>query len=328
MRSASGPSRTIFFLCVLAAGLLPLELQAQPARKPRPKPAEPFPFIPRNFADGFEQFAEPLFGRPTPEEEQKLAAITISPAEEKAYGEQQVQAFTDDLRQQGVRVLRSGREVEYLRKLVAVIRPHMKHAERYTTIRVCFVDAPQVDARAFPGGTLFFYKGLLSFAETEAALIGIVGHELSHLDREHLLIPLKRSKFLQSEQPNGKTTDWQKPFADAAFMMRVMARPFRPEDEAAADRDGARWAFQAGYDPRELARLFDRMHQKTQDPKWPLAGYFRSHPFNDDRRDAIEAESAELQNAVGEADAAKPRLYRGKRNLSVRTPKAEQEFDE
>ena len=35
---------------------------------------------------------------------------------------------------------------------------------------------------------------------------------------------------------------------------------FRPEDEAEADRDGAAWAYRAGYDPREMAALFYTLH--------------------------------------------------------------------
>jgi hypothetical protein len=35
-------------------------------------------------------------------------------------------------------------------------------------------------------------------------------------------------------------------------MMRIWMQPFRPEFEAEADEDGARWAYLAGYDPREF----------------------------------------------------------------------------
>ena len=48
-------------------------------------------------------------------------------------------------------------------------------------------------------------------------------------------------------------------------MMRLLSRPFRPEDESEADRDGAAWAYRAGYDPREMAALFERLHQRDFD---------------------------------------------------------------
>ncbi len=31
---------------------------------------------------------------------------------------------------------------------------------------------------------------------SEAALVGVIAHELSHLDREHLLLPLKQAKMM------------------------------------------------------------------------------------------------------------------------------------
>ena len=38
-----------------------------------------------------------------------------------------------------------------------------------------------------PGGTLIFFRGILDFAGSEAALVGVIGHELSHLDHGHQL---------------------------------------------------------------------------------------------------------------------------------------------
>jgi predicted Zn-dependent protease len=164
----------------------------------------------------------------------------------------------------------------------------------------------------------------LPFAENEAALVGIVGHELSHLDRGHLLLPLKRARVVErSIDQAAAGFDPQKFFAQGTTMMRLMSRPFRPEDEAAADRDGAAWAYRAGYDPREMAALFSRLHARDNDPKVPFASFFRTHPYSDDRNEAILAQYDDLQKA-------EPRdgLYRGEKNLIQRIPRSQQEFPE
>ena len=288
------------------------------------KEADSIQFFPKGFGGNPEEFFEQMFGNSTPEEARELEAVKIPQREEREFGESQVEAYLAYLKEQGLHVVRKGKDVEYLRKLVETIRPFMKNAKRYEKLTIYVVDSPRVDARAFPGGTLFFFKGLLSFAENEAALVGIVGHELSHLDRGHLLVPLKRGKIMERKLSDAATGfDPQKFFTTGTSMMRLLGRPFRPEDESEADRDGATWAYRAGYDPREMAELFARLHQRDNDPKIPFASFFRTHPYSDDRSDAILRRHDELQ-------AADPRekLYRGKENLARRIPKSQQEFPE
>src|SRR5262249_21727853 len=160
---------------------------------------DPFPFFPKGFTGSPDEFFEQMFGKSTPDEARELEAIKIPARNEREFGQPQVDAFLTQLKEQNLRVVRKGKEIEYLQKLVATIHPLMKNARRYDKFTIYVVESPRVDARTFPGGTLFFFRGLLTFAENEAALVGIVGHELSHLDRGHLLVPLKRGKFMGRE---------------------------------------------------------------------------------------------------------------------------------
>lgn len=289
-----------------------------------PKQANTVPFQ-GGFPGSPEKLMESMFGPSTPEEEQLLAAVKISFTEERAFGQTILDDYLADLKLRKLRVVRKGPDVDYLTQLVQTIHPLMTHAKRYPKIAVYVVDSPDVDARSIPGGTLLFSKGLLEFAKSEAALIGIVGHELSHLDREHLVLPLKRTKILRTNSfvPPGSITP-QKFATNGTMMMRLMGRAFRPEDEAAADRDGAEWAFQSGYDPRELADLFARLHLKNQDQKVPFGNFFRTHPYNEDRCAAISIQYEELtKNSAKDA-----KLYIGNTNLKQRVPKSKQEFAE
>jgi predicted Zn-dependent protease len=302
----------LFAVCAIPAG-------AQTKEQP-----DSFPFFPRGFTGSAEEFFEQMFGKPTPEESRELETVKIPFRDEREFGQPQVAAFLAQLKDQGLRAVHKGKDVEYLQKLVAAIHPLMKNARRYDKFTIYVVDSPRVDARTFPGGTLFFFKGLLSFAENEAALVGIVGHELSHLDRGHLLVPLKRGKLMERKLADGTAGfDPQKFFSSGTSMMRLMGRPFRPEDEAEADRDGAAWAYRAGYDPRETAALFARLHQRDKDPKIPFASFFRTHPYSDDRSEAILKQYEELQAAD-----PKEKLYRGAENLARRIPRSQQEFPE
>ena len=108
-----------------------------------------------------------------------------------------VRANLAEMKRIDVRVVSRGKDVNYLHDLVEAIRPHMRNARRYHSINIYLADSPRCDARSFAVGTLVFYRGLLDQADSEAALVGIVGHELSHLDRGHLLLPLRRIKLAQ-----------------------------------------------------------------------------------------------------------------------------------
>ncbi len=306
---------------LLAGALSTLYAASLPAQVPL---EDAIPFFPKGFANDPDKFFEQMFGKPTAEEEEPLKKVKISLREEREFGQPQVEAFLAQLKEQGLGVVRKGKDVEYLKRLVETVRPFMKNAKRYEKLSLYVVDSPRVDARSFPGGTLFFFKGLLSQAESEAALVGIVGHELSHLDRGHILMPLKRARVMEQTLSGDEAGfDPRKFFAAGTTMMRLMSRPFRPEDESEADRDGAAWAYRAGYDPREMAALFERLHQRDNDPKVPFASFFRTHPYSDERSAAILGQFDELQKQDPQES-----LYRGKENLTRRIARSQQEFPE
>jgi predicted Zn-dependent protease len=266
---------------------------------------------------------ERFFGPVTGEEKQALAEVEVTLQEERHLGGLALQAFLDQLKQQGIRVVTRGRDVEYLRELVEAIRPLMTNSERYPTIDVYLVKSPQVEARAVPGGTLVFFEGMLESAGSEAALIGVVGHELAHLDRGHQLADLRRVKLAQETFANKPgNVSFERFFDVGTLLMRTWTRPFRPEDEAEADRDGARWAYTAGYDPREMATVFRRLQEQSKRRRIPLPAFLQSHPPPADRLQTVTAEYQRLQQ-----QDAKGKLYIGRENLRTRTSRAQRKYD-
>src|SRR4051794_34581752 len=105
-----------------------------------------------------------MFGTDSESEQQALERIEISVEEEKRVGNGASDAYLDSLRQQGMTLLTKGRDVEYLKALVAVLQAQMVNADRYPSIRIVVVRSPVTDARSFPGGTIVVFDGLLEFA--------------------------------------------------------------------------------------------------------------------------------------------------------------------
>ncbi len=294
------------FVVALVFGVSPCS--AQPAA------ADPFPFDPG-------QMLERMFGPDEPEDDQALAAVEVSRREELALGREAFQAYLAALQDAKIRVVSRGRDVAYLRQLAEQVRLRMAHADACPPLTVYLAETPIFEARAFSDGTLVFSRGALDMARSEAALVGLIGHELSHLDRRHLITRLRRMKQAQSQMHAARAGDLQAKFAASLSVARLWTRPFRPEDEQQADLDGARWAYQAGYDPRELADLIETAAKSL--PAFPLPGFLRSHPVSRERIDGLLNFYAQLQN-----EQPKAKLYIGRENLRRRTTRAEREFVE
>jgi predicted Zn-dependent protease len=185
----------------------------------------------------------------TEPESAAMAAFEISADEETRLGRLTARKFTDYLAGHGIRVAQTGRDVDYLRKLVTTVRPLMTNADRYRRPTVYLVQSPRCDARVFPGGHLFFFRGLLDAVDNEAALVGVIGHELSHVDRGHALARVRQVLLLDDTfKGQWQNMTCQQSEAVRAAAVRIWDSPLDPEAEAEADRDGVRWAFQAGYD--------------------------------------------------------------------------------
>jgi predicted Zn-dependent protease len=279
------------------------------------QPQQPFPF------SDPQQMFEQFFGAAPQEDRAEIGKITIARRKEAEIGERASREYLAKLRRGGTKVLSRGKQVEYLRSLVAQVQPKMKNAERYQRIRVYIADSAETDARSFPGGTLIFYRGMLEFAENEAALVGVVGHELSHLDHGHQLYDAKRAKLMQSTFSGGDGFSPDKFLRNGAMLMRSFSKPFRPEDESQADEDGATWTYELGYDPREMAKLFLRMHERDRGAKPNVPSFMRTHPYHLDRFETISEQYDQLQT-----DDPKEDLYIGTKNLINRVPRTVREF--
>ncbi len=267
-----------FKLLFLSLWLLFAAIVSQPYSVHAQPPPEIFEAM-KTFSQRAEKFMPSFMGELPAEERAKLAQIEVDLRDEQRLGTQVLENYESQLRAQKKSIQWRGRDVEYLKQLVAVIQPLMKHATRYAQIRVGIVVTDQPDAYSVPGGTLLFTTGLLDTAGSEAALVGVTAHELSHVDRGHQLLPLKQSKL------TAQVTDWRQ-------MMRTMSvmKPFHPEFEREADEDAFHWMVEAGYDPRELAHLLESWDQR-QNAQAPwidiIPSFVRSHPDAGRRAESI-----------------------------------------
>lgn len=216
--------------------------------------------------------------------------VEIPIADEERIGAQSFESFSRALSRKGIVLADRGKLHAYATGLVKRIHPHMRHARRYRAIRVWIARSDETDAHAFPGGRIVVAEGMIRFAESEAALVGVLAHELSHIDRFHQLEQIRSYVAAQRAFQSGAVRPEQF-LAGAQLMMNAFARPFRPEQEAVADADAVRWMMRLGYQPAEFARLFERLEKRDGKRMEMLPAFLRSHPSRGQRREMV-AETA------------------------------------
>lgn len=268
--------------------------------------------FPRNVDEMMEGFF-----RLSSEQRAELRSVEVPVQSERSYGEQIFQAYRKQLSSQGIPMSSRNPDARYISQLVDRIKPLMTDPRRYPKIDVHVVDSEEVDARSIPGGTLVFYRGLLEFAESEAALVGIVGHELSHLDRRHQLKPLQQQLIARKKfQPNAGMSGFDlRDFFDFGTMSLNSYHPFHPEEEAEADGDAVQWLYQLGYQPLELARLFQGLSEVNRNANAEMPRFMRTHPAMKERSIEVTRLTSEFQKKMPKAD-----LIVGREALAQRTP--------
>jgi Zn-dependent protease with chaperone function len=308
----------VAMLATLACATSAQNRAAEPPERPRAQ----FPWDPRAFADP-QRMLESFFGPLAEADREMLENVPISRRDEQRFGDQAAQAYLEHLRRQGVSVVRRGEDVAYLRQLVQVVQSRMRNRDRYPKLRVILADSPITEANCFPGGTLVFCRGILDYAGSEAALVGVIGHELSHIDHGHQLHLMRRMKMAEQSWAGQGGFSPEHFLQGGAALMKAFLRPFRPEEELAADRDGAAWAYELGYDPRAFGDLFRKMHARGPGMADHMPSFLRSHPDHLARHRTVMEVYEELLATDPSDD-----LYVGRENLRLRIPRREREFEE
>lgn len=171
----------------------------------------------------------------------------------------------------------------------------------------------KINAFSLPGGPLFINTGTIEAADNEAQLAGVIAHEMSHVvlrhmtnqatKRELVLLPAVLASGMAGHSLLGQLAQIGILFtADSALLK------FSRDDEAQADYNGAEMMADAGYNPIEMARFFEKL-EETSGRAAAIEQFLSDHPnpgnriraISDEvrempRRDYVDDESGELRH--------------------------------
>ena len=168
------------------------------------------------------------------------------------------------------------------------------------------LDAPQLNAFAVPGGTIFITRGLLERMKSEAELAGVLAHEIVHVLRKHHLKAIQKNAktALAGEALNQALEERGGAAREKliSFGTEMYGRGLDKADELEADRLGVVIAARGGYDAYGLPSVLQTLQaMNAQDSA--IALMFKTHPAPGERLGALEAMQATL-----DAYASRPQL--------------------
>jgi len=170
---------------------------------------------------------------------------------------------------------------------IVALSPRREELEFQITV----LASSEPNALALPGGYVYLTRGMLAEIESEAELVSILGHEIGHVEHRHSMtggskgaligLPAIPFEWLGGVLPIGGNI--------VGFAGGVLRAPsklvnlkYSREHELQADRRGAYYSYELGYDPRELMRAFDRGYNSKR------SSILGTHPTDDERRDRFE----------------------------------------
>src|SRR5262249_39276019 len=162
------------------------------------------------------------------------------------------------------------------------------------------VDSPEVNAFALPGGFIYVNRGLIEAATSESELAGCLAHEVNHVVARHSAQQIQRAKMTQvgtdllGSVTGGGGLKGQVSQIATQMVTNGAFMKFSRDHEREADRLGAQTMYDAGYDPRGMISLFEKLkHLKKKTPN-AVDKFFASPPPPAERIDNVSTLIAEF----------------------------------
>jgi predicted Zn-dependent protease len=227
------------------------------------------------------------------------------------------QAYQDVLSDPKVRVSQNPAEIAPVERIAARIieaakRSKYEEAAKNFKWEVSVIkDDGTKNAFALPGGKIAVYTGIFPVADNESGLAAIVGHEVVHALARHGSERMSQGILAQIGLVGASIamqTQGFSPITSQAAMSALgvgtqvgVLLPFSRAHESEADYIGLLLAADAGYDPQEAVRVWERMQQSGgQQPH----EFLSTHPGHETRIKRLTEHMSEALALYNQANKA------------------------
>jgi predicted Zn-dependent protease len=153
------------------------------------------------------------------------------------------------------------------------------------------IDDPIVNAFALPGGFIYVTRGIMAHLNSEAELVGVLGHEIGHVTGRHSVERLSKAQLAGVGLGVGMIVSPRfARFGDLAQMgLGLLFLKYSRNDERQADELGLRYSQRGGYDARQMPEVFTVLKRVGEvGGGGRIPNWLASHPDPEERRQRIE----------------------------------------
>ncbi len=164
--------------------------------------------------------------------------------------------------------------------------------------RFKIVNASDINAFALPGGPMYVNRGMIEAAKNEGEMAGVMAHEISHVALRHGTAQATKQSSIGNQILGigailgGAILGGEAGAQLGAMFAQGYFLRYSRQYETQADILGARIMADAGYDPKDLANMFQTISSQSRGgspPEW-----LSSHPDPNKRYQAINREASLL----------------------------------
>jgi Zn-dependent protease with chaperone function len=192
-------------------------------------------------------------------------------------------------------------------RLVAAAPPELKQPVYVYSFTP--VNLKEINAFALPGGPMFVHRGMFDAAAGEGEVVGVMAHELSHVLLRHGTANATKAQnpWLQLGQIAGAVGGSMVGGGvgsiisqGSQFGLGTLLLRYGRDYEKQADLLGAQIMARAGYNPRDLAHMFETIERESKSSGGGGPQWMSSHPNPGNRTQYInkEAESLTIASAA------------------------------
>jgi Zn-dependent protease with chaperone function len=180
-------------------------------------------------------------------------------------------------------------------RLVAAIPPQFRQPAFDYNFQV--VNASDINAFALPGGPMYVNRGMIQAAKNEGEMAGVMAHEIAHVALRHATAQATKQSSVGNTLGTlglilgGAILGGQGGAQAGAIAAAAWQTKYSRDYETQADYLGSQIMAEAGYDPRDLANMFQTIAREGggRGPEW-----LSSHPDPGNRFQKINQEAQRL----------------------------------
>ena len=164
------------------------------------------------------------------------------------------------------------------------------------------INAAEVNAFAVPGGFIYVNRGLIDRTQNLSQLAGVLGHEIGHVVRRHSVKQMEKAQGANIGVVLGCTllNVCGSGAAQAAINIggSALFAKFSRDDERQADEEGVKNVVRAGISPKGIPDMFRILLAEQKSNPGAVAGWFATHPGEEERIAETEALIAKYDPAI------------------------------